>query len=127
MNLHNIVGPCVAAVNPWITVQYQQSIGSTVASDFTQVPAFAAAIPMMVQMQMLTWKDLQQMEGINQNGEKRAIYVSGNYKGVSRPDARGGDLLTMPDGTVWLVVQILENWYTTAGWCKAAIVLQNGS
>ena len=127
MNLHNIVGPAIAAVNPWIIGSYQQSNGMTVAADFTQVPAYLPAVTVQVQMQALTYKDLMQLEGINQGGEKRAIYVNGNYKGVSRPDSRGGDLISLPDGTVWLVAQVLENWAYMGGWCKVAVTLQNGS
>jgi hypothetical protein len=40
---------------------------------------------------------------------------------------QGGDLITFPDGSVWLVVMILEAFSQTAGWTKAAITLQNGS
>ncbi len=65
------------------------------------------------------------MQGLNLNGEKRSIYVSGDWKGVARASQQGGDIITMPDGTVWLVVQVLENWFSTAGWAKVAAVLQN--
>jgi hypothetical protein len=47
--------------------------------------------------------------------------------GVSRPDGKGGDLITLPDGTVWLTAMVLENWGFMDGWTKLAIVKQDGS
>jgi hypothetical protein len=41
-----------------------------------------------------------------------------------RTDQKGGDLLTMPDGSVWLVAMVLEHW---ADWTSVAITLQDGS
>ena len=79
---------------------------------------------MLVQMQALQYKDLMQLAALNINGEKRALYVNGEVEGVLRPNNQGGDLFTMPDGSVWLVVQVLENWNTTAGWTKCAVVKQ---
>lgn len=124
MNLHSIVGPIVAAVNPWVIGAYQRSIGSTTQPDGSRVPGYAKAVDVQIQMQALTFKDLQQVQGLNQNGEKRAMYISARWEGVSRPESRGGDLVTLPCGTVWLVAQVLENWHQTDGWCKVACVKQ---
>jgi hypothetical protein len=77
------------------------------------------------QMQPLTFRDLQHLEGLNLSGEIKAIYVNGPLNGVVRPRLKGGDIVTHADGTVWLVVQILEAWNVSAGWTKAAIRLQN--
>lgn len=127
MNLNNVVAPLVGAVSPPLVAQYQQSTGSTPGADFKQIPTYAAAVPVTVQVQMLSYQDLKQLEGVNMGGEKRAIYVSGDWRAVSRPDARGGDLITMADGRVWLVVQVLENWADIDGWCKVAVTLQGAS
>jgi len=40
---------------------------------------------------------------------------------------KGGDLITEPDGTVWLVTTELEAWSASAGWTKVAVTQQNGS
>ena len=96
-------------------------------ADFVQVPAYAVAVPVMVQKQPLTFKDLHQVSGLNLNGEKSAFYVNGNWQGVSRPTAQGGDLITLPNGQEWLVEMLLENWSLTSGWTKIAAVLQNNS
>lgn len=124
MNLHSLVGPAIAAVNPMLVAQFQQSAGSTTQADGTRVPAYAAAVPVQAQCQALSFKDLQQISGLNLNGEKLAMYVNGLWEGVARPAAKGGDLLTLPDGSIWLVAQQLENWSRTAGWTKVAAVRQ---
>lgn len=124
MNLHSIVAPCIAAINPMVTGQYQQSSGYATAADGSRSPAFAAAITVNVQRQPMTFKDLQQVSGLNLNGERAAFFVTGNLEAVSRPDQRGGDVITLADGSIWLVVQPLENWAPTSGWVKVAVVRQ---
>ena len=124
MNLNAIAASVVAAVNPWSTASYQQSTGSTTADSGRRTPTYSTAVPVRCQVQALTFKDLAQIQGLNLNGEKRAIYVDGDWRGVSRPDVRGGDLITLEDSRVWLVVQVLENWHDTDGWCKVAVTLQ---
>lgn len=74
------------------------------------------------QVQALQYRDIQMLEGLNIQGVERAIYVSGRVDGVIRPDNKGGDLIIMPDGTVWLVSLVLEYWPT---WCKFAVTRQN--
>ena len=127
MNLNKLVGPIVAAINPWTTANYRQSNGSTTAADGARTPAYLDAVAVKVMKQALTWKDLQQLQGLNINGEKAAFYVDGDWQGVSRPRLRGGDLLTIEDGSVWLVVQVLENWFDKDGWAKVAATLQNNA
>lgn len=122
MNLHAIVGPAIAVVNPTVTVSLQLSTGSTTADDGIQTPTYAAPTPVPAQIQALTYRDLVQVDGLNLNGTKRAIYFYGSVEGVVRPSARGGDLVTFPDGTVWLTAMVLESW---PDWCKVAAVLQN--
>ncbi|WP_322030129.1 hypothetical protein [Paraburkholderia sp. J76] len=33
----------------------------------------------------------------------------------------------LPDGSLWLIALVLENWWLTDGWCKCAVTRQNGS
>lgn len=125
MNLHGIAGPVVAAVNPWVTAQYQQSTGSGTDANYQPTPTYAAAVSIQVQMQALTYKDLVQLDGVNQNGQAHGMYVSGDIEAIVRQDNKGGDLITLPDGSVWLVTHVLENWQSTSGWAKVAVVRQN--
>lgn len=132
MNLQGITASAVSAVNPMVTAQLRVSTGNVTNPDFTISPSYAPAVPVQAQVQSLTYRDLQQTEGLNLQGTKRAIYLQGDVEGIVRPTNRGGDLINMPDGTVWLVVLVLEQWGQNANtpaeqWCKVAVTLQNGN
>jgi len=127
MNLHAIAGPCVATINPFVAGQYQQSNGYTTSPDGKRVPAYLPAVSVQIQKQPMTYKDLMQVDGLNLNGEKAAFYINGDWQGVSRSANKGGDLITLPNGTVWLVVMLLENWSEMDGWSKVAVTLQNNA
>ena len=124
MNLHGIAVGYVAAINPMITAMLTANAGSTTAPDGSRVPAYADPVPVQCQVQSLTYNDLQQLDGLNIQGVKRAIYLPGQWDGVIRADQRGGDTLTMPNGDTYLVVLVLEQW---PDWCKLAVVLQDGT
>lgn len=81
----------------------------------------------LAQVQALSTRDLRQIEGLNLQGTLRALYVSGDITGAVRATLKGGDLCTLPDGSVWLVTLVPEPWNLTAGWTKCLITLQNGS
>jgi hypothetical protein len=127
MNLHSIVGPAISAVNPSIVVAIQVNQGYTTAADGTRTPTLAPAVNAVVQLQPLTYRDIQQLDGLNLQGIRKAIYINGEIDGLVRVSNNGGDVVTFPDGSVWLVALILEGFSLTAGWCKAAIQLQNGN
>lgn len=124
MNLHQIAGPIVSAVNPWIMAQYQSSLGNAKDAASKRAPIYADPVPALIQMQPLTADDLAQLSGLNIQSTKRAMYLDGDRRGTSRPDVKGGDILTLPNGSVWLVISELENWAQTAGWTKIAVVQQ---
>jgi hypothetical protein len=98
---------------------YNVDIAQTVASETMGLEMIA---PM--QVQALTGRDLQQIDGLNLQGTRRAIYIEGDIEGIVRPTQQGGDLITTPDGSIWLVAMVLETW---PNWCKVAVTLQNGS
>jgi hypothetical protein len=126
MNLHGIVAPYVGAVNPLVRVVVSSSNGYTVGADFKQVPAYDDPVAVLAQVQPLSYKDLMQLEGINQNGVKWKLYVSGQIDGVVRPEMKGGDLIVIDSGPhqgTWLCAQVLEQF---PDWTCCAIVLQNG-
>lgn len=127
MNLNNICGPIVAAVNDWLTASMQQSQGYTTNSDGSRVPTYGPTTLMPVQVQALQYQDLMQVNGLNITGIRQAMYINGDWDAVVRSSQEGGDLVTLPDGTVWLIVFLLENWNRTGQWSKVCITLQNGS
>lgn len=128
MNLHGIASGAVGAVNPPIAAQILASTGYGKAADFSQVPTYAAPADVQVQVQALQYDDIAQLDGLNIQGERRAVYLNGNWDGAIRADQKGGDLLKFPDrkgGPIrtWLVVFVFESW---PDWTKVAVTLQNG-
>jgi hypothetical protein len=123
VNLHQRVSGIIARVNPMQTITVRHSTVFTQAADYTRAPTYSTTT-MLGQVQALTSAELAQVDGLNLQGEKLAIYVNGNLEGVSRPDNAGGDLITLPDASVWLVVLVDENWARTSGWTRAVIVRQ---
>jgi hypothetical protein len=82
-------------------------------------------VQVMGQMQALTFDDIHQLDWLTIQGTRRAIYLEGNWEGLVRSKQKGGDLITFPDGSVWLIVHVLERWH--GSWCKVAVALQDGS
>lgn len=84
--------------------------------------AITTALIVPAQIQSLTFRDLQQIDGLNLQGNRNGIYFYGQIDGIVRPDNKGGDLITFPDGSIWLVAIVLEDW---PDWCKVAATRQN--
>lgn len=126
MNLHGIVSGYIGAVNPLIPVMVRSSTGSTTADDGKRTPSYADPVCVIAQVQPLSTRDLQMLEGLNQNGVKWKVYLSGQVDAVVRPELKGGDLIdiaTGPHQGTWLVTVVLEQF---PDWTCAGIVLQNG-
>lgn len=98
---------------------YRVNIAQTVAAE-----VMSTSFSLRAQVQSLTFRDLTQIEGLNLQGTRRAIYLSGRIDGIVRSRHKGGDLISLPDGTEWLVAQVLEQW---PDWCKVAVTLQDGA
>ncbi len=116
-----MVRGAISVVNPEIPVELRASTGYTIDSEGQRLPAFADPVTIMCQVQALTFRDIQMLDGLNLQGERRAVYCEGRISGLVRQDNKGGDLLTFPDGTVWLVAMVLEAW---PDWVKVAVTQQ---
>lgn len=127
MNLNRIVGGVAASINPRLICQYQASLGYVVDTDGTQIPLYAPSISVLTQVQPLSSTDLRMIDALNLQGNFRAMYVDMRWQGLNRPQVKGGDLVTEPDGTVWLITTELEAWATSAGWTKVVVTQQNNS
>lgn len=123
MNLHGIASGIVGAVNPPVPIVIKVSTGYTTAADGSRAPSYAAPVTVLGQVQALSYQDLAQMDGLNIQGEKRAVYINGRVDGLIREENKGGDIVTF-NGHTWLVVLVLEYW---PDWCKFAITRQDGS
>jgi hypothetical protein len=75
----------------------------------------------MAQVQQLTIAELKHMNDLNMAGISRKIWCDTQLRGVDRAAQLGGDLITLPDGTIWLVVEVLESW---PDWCSALLKKQ---
>ena len=130
MNLHAIVSGAIGTVNPQQTVTIRRSTGYVTNPDFSRTPTYST-FTAPAQIQALTAGDLRQLDGINLGGAARAVYLYGSSNGPIRVTGEGGDLLTFPDGSTWIVRAPLEQWGHgvdgTTGWVKVAVVLQDGS
>jgi hypothetical protein len=126
VNLHAIAGPAIRGVNPDIRATLRRATGYTTAADGSRTPTYSD-IPVTVQMQALSFQDIQMLDGLQINGERRAVYMSGMLDSLDRGRGTGGDLLIFPSGskwpfgTTWLVAYVLETW---PDWCHAAVTLQ---
>ena len=127
MNLHNLASGLITSVNPNITVTIKVSSGYTTNADGSRTPAYATQVTAQSQVQPLTSNEVIQVSGLNLQGENRAFYLTGSFEDLSRVTQQGGDLITLPDGSVWLTVQTLENWILSNGWLKIVAVQQNGA
>ncbi len=124
MDLFGLTAGTVAVINPLVPMIIRVSTGYTTGADGESIPTYAAPVTLPGQVQPLTYKDLKQLDGLNLSGSVNAMYVEGHINGIVRVDNKGGDLITDPDGKVWLVNQVLEYW---PDWTKVAVTLQNGS
>jgi hypothetical protein len=124
MNLHSVVAPYIGAVNPFLLCQLQPSIGYTTNPDGTQVPGYGPAQDIYCQCQALQYNDLMQVSGLNIQGKRLAAYIIGDWNGVVRTDAKGGDIITLPDSSEWLCAFVLEPWSHSAGWTKVCLTEQ---
>lgn len=85
------------------------------------------SMTIVAQVQPLAASDLRHMDMLNLQGSHRAFYFNAVIRGIVRIALKGGDLLTLPDGSVWLVNQPLESFEISAGWGKVAATLQSGA
>jgi hypothetical protein len=128
MNLLSITSQVIPAVNLFTPATLQISSGYISGPDGRRTPtSLQPLIPVMAQVQAMTAGDLRQVEGLNLQGQKVAIYLNGEVDGAVRIKVKGGDLITISQGPhagVYLVNLNLEQWND---WAKVAATLQNGS
>lgn len=127
INIRGIANAAIQTVNPDVTVTVRRSAGSTSYPGGVRTPNYTDSSG-VVQVQALAYGDIRQLDSLNIQGTRRAIYVTGPLFGLIRAAQKGGDILvfapgTLPEGDTWLCVHVLENWPT---WTKIAITLQDG-
>jgi hypothetical protein len=126
VNLNQVAGIVTSVVSPTMPVTVRVSTGNQKNADATLTPTYAPPVTVSAQVQPLTWRDIQQMDALNLQGTRKAIYLNGQVNGIVRATNRGGDLIQFPDGSTWLVCLVAEGW-ENANWCKVLVTLQDGS
>ena len=120
MNLHGFVASAIGSINPQIAITILCSTGYTTMPDSKRTPTYAPPLQIFAQVQELTSDDLRRVDGLNIQGESRAVYLNGSAAGVVRSEGRGGDLMQFY-GKTWLVTKVVERW---PDWCKVIVTLQ---
>lgn len=131
MNLRGIANRATRAVNPNIAGLALISTGYATGANGKQVASYAPPVPVTIQAQALTKKEVEHLDNLNISNAVRAIYSSLQLSGVDRVTKSGGDIVRFADpmgsqaGVVfdWLVVATLEEW-GSAGWGKYAVSRQ---
>lgn len=122
MNLNAIAGSLTQAVNPDVIGTLKKSTGGyDTAPDGSRTSKYETIRNVSFQVQALTAKELQQVDSLNIEGEKRGVWFNGNLLGVVAAKGKGGDLCIF-GGSTWLIVQVFETWAN--GWCHVAVALQ---
>lgn len=116
MNLHNIVSGAIGTINPFIDAQIKLFSSESTDRFGKPIPSYELTT-LSGQLQPLSWKDLQQLDGLNITGVQKKFYVNGFYSATSRITQNGGDLLII-DGRTWLIKTVLEWW---PDWCSLAL------
>lgn len=125
VDVNAIANFAIQEVNPDVGAELWKNGAAVTLPSGKRDPVFKK-VPIVVQVQALSYSDLQQLDGLNIQGVRRAIYCSTQVMSVVRVQQVGGDLLVFPagvfpEGTTWLAVHVLERWPT---WCKVALTLQ---
>lgn len=128
MNLRGIANRVTSGINPNRTISLLRSTGYTTGANGKQVPTFDT-LSGEAQIQALGPKDLQHLNNLNIQGVSRKVYLYGNWMGVVRTDAKGGDLLNFPQvpgmpDQQWKAVTVFETW---PDWCSIGVALQIGT
>lgn len=122
LQMHSLVAGAIGTVNPFVKATLRRSTGYVTNADFTRTPTYEDT-QLLIQVQALASEEIRQVEGLNLQGNKTAVYLSGRWNGLVRAGKQGGDMLKF-HGKVWLVAIVLEDW---ASWTKLAVVEQNGA
>jgi hypothetical protein len=110
MSLHDLASSVTSVINPMMQCQWFKNTGLTTVVGGAQSPTYAQVTQVQAQVQQLTAADLKHMNNMNMSAITRKIWCNAILTGVDRAAGLGGDRVVLPDGTAWLVVQVIETW-----------------
>ena len=123
MNLRGMANGVTRSINPNIPATLKRSVGYVTDAAGKRIPQFQEFTG-TIQVQPMGTGDLQHAEFLNLQGVLRAVYIHGNWAGVVRGDAKGGDVLIFSEAgenKTWHVVSVVEAW---PDWTKVIVCLQ---
>ena len=119
-NTHKLISGVIGCVNPMIEATISHATGYTTDETGKQTPIYTTATE-KVQVQPLSTGEIKHLLGMNIQGVSRKIYASGTINAIIRMGGQGGDIITLADGTIWLVKQVMESW---PDWSCVAVARQ---
>ena len=122
MQIFALAGRLSGAVNPGVTATLLASTGSTVNPDGSQTPTYTP-LALQIEVQAVAGEDLQQVQNIAQQADRRVVYLPAAARALNRPLQCGGDILQFY-GADWLVTQSLEEW-GEGEWSKVLVTRQS--
>jgi hypothetical protein len=126
MNLRALANSMTRTLNPNVQATLSVGIGYTVKADGTPVPNYLQPpVPMLVQVQDLSQKDIKRLDYLNIQGINVVIYLNGEASSIVRRDRKGGDLITILEGCnagQYLTTEVSEQW---SEWVRIVATLQN--
>lgn len=119
LNLHASANSLITAVNANEIITLNRNTGYTTAADGTRTAVFSAYSG-PAQIQPVSNNELTHLSQLNIEGDLKSVYLYGQWFGIIRADATGGDLLNF-DGYDWMVVQHPESY---PGWSRVVVARQ---
>lgn len=119
IDVRAIANNAIQNINADVQVSIKRSTGYTIGAGRNQIPTYQT-VTGLAQVQALDGKDLEQIKGLNLQGNIRAMYLKGALHGIIRAESLGNDLVIYQN-RMWKVVRVLETWPL---WTKVAILEQ---
>lgn len=132
MNLRGMANRVTRGINPNLPALFHEADGYSTSPSGKREPFYKQPVPLTVQMQALSKKEIEHLDALNISDATSAIYADRPMTPVDRTTGSGGDKIEFEDnrkvptplrGTTWLVTAVLEGWVAN-GWYKAAVTRQ---
>ena len=120
VNVRAIANRQTSGINPNTVAQLRAFQSYAVLPSGKTASTYAAASPIVIQAQALSKKEVEHIDAMNLSPCERAAYANGQLQAYDRVAQTGGDMLLF-EIRWWRVMAVLEGW-STAGWCKVALV-----
>lgn len=122
MNIRALANAATSRISPNTPIIWRQNLGTVQDMKTGRRSPNWQDTRLTGQVQALTSRDLRHIEGLNEQGYTRAIYINAQAMGSRRGEMKGGDLFVISRKT-WKVISVPENWPMN-GWGKVIVALR---